>query len=227
MEDSTINESMVKVLSKKKRRNTGDYLIVASFILLLALLVWLIILYNSLVTLRQNVVTARYQIDSSVQYRENLFPLLVEAVAIFVGHEDHVFGYTSDKRTEIVKPPAKEEIQELIETARSDWRGALARILAWAENYPDLKTSESFQTMMLKMSEVEEEIYQKRVAYNDEVNIYTTAIRTFPKNTIATLLGFDRTPYYSVAGKSEWQLRGDGKWSQNYGFGRGKDATAE
>ena len=213
MEESTVNQSMVRVLSQRNYRLAGVYLIVASSVLLLLVVsVWLIGLYNSLVTLGQDVITAQYQIDSSVQYRENLFPLLVEAVARFVSHEDHIFDYTSDKRAETLRPtpPTRQEIEQLVKNARSDWQGALAKIMAWAENYPDLKTSDSFQTMMLKMSEVEQEIYDKRLAYNDAVNIYTTAIRMFPKNTIAVLLGFGRKPYYEIAGESEWQIGSDG-----------------
>jgi len=209
---------MVRVLSRRKHWRPGVYLIIASSILLLVVMVWAIGLYNSLVGLRQDVITAKYQIDSSVQYRENLFPLLVEAVATFVSHEDHIFDYTSDKRAETLRPtpPTRQEIEQLVKSARSDWQGALAKIMAWAENYPDLKTSDSFQTMMSKMSDVEQEIYDKRVAYNDVVNIYTTAIRTFPKNTLAFLLGFDREPYYEIAGESEWQIGSNG-FAQNPG----------
>ena len=213
MEAGTVNESMVRALSQRRKRcRVGVYLTIACSIILLAVVAWMIGLYNSLITLRQDVITAKYQIDSSVQYRENLFPLLVETVARFVSHEDRVFDYTSDKRAETIGPtrPTKQELAELVKNAQSDWQGALAKIIAWAENYPELKTSESFQTMMLKMSEVEQEIYAMRVAYNDAVNIYTTAIRTFPKNTLAVLLGFERTPYYEIAGESEWQIGSDG-----------------
>ena len=211
MEAGTVNETMVKVLSQRNRRSLGVYLTIACAVLLsVVFLIWLIYVYNSLVRLRQDVITANFQIDTSEQYRENLFPLLVEAVAMFVGHEDRVFDYTSDKRAETIKPPTRQEIDEVVKNARSDWEGALAKIMAWAENYPDLKTSDSFQVMMSKMSEVEQEIYDKRVAYNDAVNIYTTAIRTFPKNSVGFLLGFDKEPYYEIAGESEWQIGNDG-----------------
>jgi len=213
MEVGTVNESMVRALSQRRKRcRVGVYLIIACSILLLVVLVWLTGLYNSLVILGQDVITAKYQIDSSEQYRENLFPLLVEAVVKFVGHEDRVFDYTSDKRAEIIGPtrPTKQEIEQLIKDAQSDWQSALAKIMAWAENYPELKTSESFQTMMKKMSEVEQEIYDNRLAYNDAVNIYTTAIRSFPKNTVAVLLGFEKEPYYEVTGESEWQIANEG-----------------
>ncbi|MFC1734924.1 LemA family protein [Candidatus Hydrogenedentota bacterium] len=208
MADGTINESMVKVLSRRKRRRPTFYLAIGSGVLLVFLIAWFIGLYNSLVVLRQDAITARYQVDNSIQYRENLFPLLLEAVARFASHEDHIFDYTSDKRAETLKPqpPTREEIEAVVQGARSDWAAALSKIMAWAENYPDLKTSESFQMMMSKMSDVEQEIYEKRVAYNDAVNIYTSAIRAFPKNTLAYLLGFDKEPYYEISGKSEWRI---------------------
>ena len=219
MAESTVNQAMVDVLSQRKNSRSGVFLMIVAFVLLLVVVAWLITRYNLLVALGQEVITANYQIDSSVQYRENLFPVLVEAVATFVSHEDHIFDYASNKRAETLgpAPPTKQEIEALVRNARSDWQGALGKIMAWAENYPDLKTSDSFQMMMSNMSKVEQEIYDKRLAYNDAVNMYTTAIRTFPTNTIAFLLGFDREPYYEIAGEPEWQVGNSGGSVQHGG----------
>jgi len=209
MVEASINESAIRALAKQRRRRTGyRVLILSAGIGLLVLAVLFIRYYNVLVTLRQDAITARYQIDSAVQYRENLFPLLVEAVATFVSHEDDIFNYTNDKRAESLRRPAptRQEIQELVNRVRTDWEGALTTIMAWAEQYPDLKTSESFQTMMETMSAVEQEIYEKRLAYNDMVNGYTTRIRTFPTNTLAFLLRFETSPYYETPGESEWRI---------------------
>ena len=210
MAEATVNKSMVRVLSMRGRRWPAVCLIAVSCIVPILMLAGVTYYYNSFVALRQDVNAANYQIDSAVQLRANLFPLLVEAVVRFVSHEDRVFDHTSDARTESMGHPTRKEVEDLIQKARTDWRGALPRIMAWAENYPDLKTSESFQLMMSQMSEVEKEIYERRVAYNDAVNIYTTALRSFPRNTVALVFRFEMMPYYQIDGESEWRIaRGD------------------
>lgn len=213
MVEVTINESAVRALSRQRRRQTGyRVMIISSGLVLLVLVAALIRYYNLLVAVEQDALTAKSQIDNAVQYRENLFPLLVEAVATFVSHEDHIFDYTNDRRAESLKPqpPTKQEIEDLVKSARTDWQGALTKIMAWAEQYPDLKTSDSFRTMMEKMSKVEQEIYERRLTCNQMVNRYTTVVRTFPENAVAFLLRFGDQSYCEVPGESEWRIDRDG-----------------
>lgn len=209
MAEETVNKSMVKVLSRRRPRWRAILALLVSCIVLLGLMVLLAYYYNSLVALRQDVRAARYQVDSAEQFRTNLFPELVEAVTTFVSHEDRVFDYTSDSRTQSVSRPSREEIEDLVKRSKTDWQDALSKIIAWAENYPELKTSDSFQTMMSKMAEVENEIFERRVAYNDAVNIYTTTCRSFPTNGVAFMFGFEVVPYYEVSGKPEWLMEKD------------------
>lgn len=209
MAEDTVNKSMVKVLARRRHRWRAIWVLLVSSIVLLGLMVLLAWYYNSLVALRQDVRAARYQVYSAEQFRTNLFPDLVEAVVRFVSHEDRVFDYTSDSRTQSIKPPSRKEIEDLVKGAKADWQAALSKIIAWSESYPELKTSESFQMMMSKMADVEKEIFERRVAYNDAVNIYTTTCRSFPSNSVAFVFGFETVPYYEVSGKPEWLMEKD------------------
>lgn len=199
---------MVKVLSQRKPGKWRIFLLAGSFVLLLVVFAGLVRYYNALVVLRQNAITARRQIENAEQYRENMFPLLVEAVVMFVSHEDDVFNYASDKRVDSLRQPRpdKAEIEALAQDVKTDWRAALSKVMAWAENYPDIKTSECFQAMMEKMTEIEREVYDKRVANNEAVNTYVISIRKFPSNTLAFVLGFEAEPYYEIHGELEWRM---------------------
>ena len=208
MERSTVSESMVGLLEQRTRINPAVYILMIMFPLWVILLIYVAIWYNHMVFLYQEMTTGMAQIEVAVQYRENLFPLLVEATARFVKHEDRVFDYTTDKRTDALRqaPPSQEEIEGVANMARSDWQTALGRIMAWAENYPDLKTSVTFQTMMTQMSQVEQEIATRRHTYNQASNVYVTAAHSFPTNVVSRIFGFVDSPYVKMSGESEWSF---------------------
>ena len=208
MEYGTINESMVGLLAQRTRVRPSVVILVITFPVYAILMIYVAIWYNHMTYLYQQMTTGKAQIDVAVQYRQNLFPLLVEATARFVKHEDRVFDYTTDKRTDALRQasPSQEEIEGVANMAKSDWQSALGRIMAWAENYPDLKTSVTFQTMMTQMSLVEQEVATRRHTYNQASNVYTTAAHSFPTNAVSRIFGFVDSDFVALSGESEWNF---------------------
>ncbi len=79
----------------------------------------------------------------------------------------------------------------------------LARLLAVAEQYPDLKLSNTCINLMTALIEIEKDLAQERIKYNDNVNIYTTNMAKFPINIYATLFGFKHKPYFEATGEAQ------------------------
>jgi len=178
-------------------------------------LIWLVILavlavighviyyYNRLTTFKYDVVNAEAKVDSAIQYRANLVPVLIKTVASFVAHEDDVFFRAVDarERSLTMAGPVSEELEK---AAKRPMEEILDKIMAIAEQYPDLKTSEPFQLLMKQVTEAEAEILKQRFDYNDKANIYTTAMSMFPGNLYAALFNFPTYKYFEGIRKSEW-----------------------
>jgi len=183
--------------------------------LLKKLVIWLVILavlavighviyyYNRLTTFKYDVVNAEAKVDSAIQYRANLVPVLIKSVASFVAHEDDVFFRAVDARERSLTM-AGQVSEELEKTAKRPMEEILDKIMAIAEQYPDLKTSEPFQLLMKQVTEAEAEILKQRFDYNDKANIYTTAMSMFPGNFYAALFNFPTYKYFEGIRKSEW-----------------------
>jgi len=179
------------------------------------LVIWLVILvvlavlghviyyYNRLTGLKYDVVNAEAKVDSAIQYRANLVPLLIKSVSIFVDHEDNVFIRAVDARERSLTM-AGQVSKELEKAAGRPMEEILDRIMAIAEQYPDLKVSESFQLLMNQATAAEAEILKQRIEYNDTANIYTTAMSLFPGNFYAALFNFPNYKYFEGIRKSEW-----------------------
>ena len=191
----------------KKFRNK-KFWIVALILALFSLLVGVeIYYYNLFVNLQQDIQSIRGQIGSSFQMRENLVPVLTSAVTNFVKHEDNVFMHTTDTRANSISPRPTEEgtsgARASLPAFRGD-EGLLSRLLAIAEQYPDLKSSEPFQLLMSKIADAETTIWEKRIEYNSTVNRYNSVLTSFPGFMWGLLFRFRKEPYFEWAGKPEW-----------------------
>jgi LemA protein len=183
--------------------------------LLKRLMVWLIILavlavighviyyFNRLTTFQYDVLNAEAKVESAIQYRANLVPVLIKSVANFVAHEDDVFFRAVDARERSLTI-AGQVSKELEKAGDRPMEEILDKIMAIAEQYPDLKTSEPFQLLMKQVTEAEAEILKQRIDYNDKANLYTTAMSMFPGNIYAALFSFPRYEYFQGSRKSEW-----------------------
>jgi len=198
--------------------------------LLKRLFIWLIILvvlavighviyyYNRLTTFKYDVVNAEAKVQSAIQYRANLVPVLIKSVTSFVDHEDDVFFRAVDARERSLTT-ARQVSEELGKAAERPMEEILDKIMAIAEQYPDLKTSEPFQLLMKQVTEAEAEILKQRIDYNDKANFYTTAMSMFPGNIYAALFSFPRYEYFEGSRKSEWP-KSVSPWQENVADGK-------
>lgn len=152
------------------------------------IVLFIILVYNGLVSLKNQAKNAFAQIDVQLKRRNDLIPNLVEAVKGYMKHERGVF-------TEITKARAGVMSAKSIEgkaKASGELSNALKSFFAVAENYPKLKASENFLQLQEEISGTENKIAYSRQYYNDVVMVYNTRIQVFPQNLIAKILKFDR-----------------------------------
>ena len=154
-------------------------------ILIIAVLLFLFIisLYNKLVTSRQKVKNAWSQIDVQLQRRFDLIPNLVETVKGYMGHEE---GVLTELRTSWANAKSVSEKAEL----DNELSGTLKTIMAVSENYPDLKANQNFSELQEELRSTENKISYSRQFYNDAVTMYNTRLETFPSNLVASVFNF-------------------------------------
>lgn len=162
---------------------------------LLAVLGWLTGTYNNLITQRNNVDNALAKIDSAYQRRFDLVPNLVESVKGAQAQEQKVFGDLAAARAQYSGAATPEQRLQ----AAGQYESALSRLLVVVENYPDLKSNETVQNLMVQLEGTENRIKVERDNYSDAVTQYNTAIQRFPRNIVANMFGFDKRDVYQAA----------------------------
>ncbi len=166
----------------------------------LALLVLaLILIYNSLVTLRARIENAWSQIDVQLKRRYDLIPNLVETVKGYARHERQTFEMVTKARSALVSARSVHDNSE----ADNMLTGALKSLFAVAEAYPALRASENFRHLQEELAGTESKIAFARQFYNDNVMEYNTKIQTFPSNLVASAFGFNTPREYFAADNEE------------------------
>lgn len=196
----------------KRLKLLQKFLIIAIVVVIVSVIAHVIYYFNYLTNLNFDLLTAKSKVESAMQYRANLVPLLIESVVSFVEHEDNVFNYVVDGRERSIGSgrASLKQLKESLKTLGTaenfkSMDQIMDKIIAFAEQYPDLKTSEPFQLLMTKASDTELEIYNKRVEMTDIVNLYTTSVTMFPGNFYANVLfNFPDYEYFKGSLSSEW-----------------------
>lgn len=160
------------------------------------LVLYVIIIFNSLVTLRNRVKNSWAQIDVQLKRRYDLIPNLVDTVKGYMKHEKGVLTEVTKMRASLVSGSMKEKAE-----ASNKITEALKSIFAVAENYPDLKASENFKMLQEELSGTESKIAYARQFYNDTVMKFNTRIQKFPAMIFANMLGFKEQESFEAAGK--------------------------
>src|SRR5262250_1326611 len=141
--------------------------------------------YNKFVSQEEAVKAQWAQVENELQRRNDLIPNLVETVKGYASHEEGVFKDIADSRAKLLSARSPEETMQ----AANQQTSALGRLLAVAENYPNLKANEQFNRLMDELSGTENRIATERMRYNERIQEYNTATRRFPANLTAKLFG--------------------------------------
>jgi len=167
---------------------------------------WAASAYNSMVGEQENATTALANVQSAYQRRADLIPNLVETVKGYAAHEQGTFEAVVNARskaTQITLDPENMTPEKLkqFQEAQGELGAALGRLIAIQENYPDLKANENFRDLQVQLEGTENRINEARNKYNAVVQQYNVVIRSFPKNLLAGMFGFDKmTKFEAEAG---------------------------
>ena len=162
---------------------------------MILLVIYIVSLYNGLVTLRNRVKNAWSQIDVQLKRRTDLIPNLVETVKGYAGHEKNVFENVTKARSSLMNATTVQETAE----ANNQLTGTLKSLFAVAENYPELKASENFRELQQHLSDTEDKIAYSRQFYNDTVLMYNNKVQMFPSNLMANAFNFTEAEFFEVA----------------------------
>jgi len=163
-------------------------------VVLILLVLFTIITYNGLVVKRNRVRNSWAQIDVQLKKRFDLIPNLVETVKGYAKHEASTLEAVVKARNQYISAVSPEEMIK----ANTEMTGALSRLFALAESYPDLKANSNFMELQGELKDVEGKIAYSRQFYNDTVLMYNNAIQVFPANLIAGIFGFKEEPYFKA-----------------------------
>lgn len=157
-----------------------------AIIIIVLLIIWIISIYNGLVTSKQKVDNAWSQIDVQLQRRFDLIPNFVETVKGYASHESETFEKIAELRTSWANAGTVAEKANLDNQLSS----ALKTIMAVSENYPELKANQNFSELSEELRNTENKISFSRQFYNDTVTMYNEKLQIFPSNIIANMFNF-------------------------------------
>ena len=177
------------------------WIVVLGVLAIIAL--WAANVYNGFISAEEQVDAAWAQVENQYQRRSDLVPNLVATVKGYAAHEQETLEGVTDARaraTQITIDPANATPDQLAayQKAQGELSHALGRLLAVAENYPELKANENFRDLQAQLEGTENRIAIARQAFNEEARAYNTLIRRFPNNIVAGIAGFEKKPYFEA-----------------------------
>ncbi len=170
---------------------------------------WGMGVYNSLVRADEGVRSAWSQVESQYQRRADLIPNLVETVKGYASQEKTVLLGVTEARAKVSQITVTKEVLEdpeafsKFQAAQDQFSSAISRLLAVAENYPNLKSNENFLALQTQLEGTENRITVERQRFNTTVQDYNIRIRTFPASFIAGMTGFKEKQYFKAKEGSE------------------------
>jgi LemA protein len=175
-------------------------LVVVAILLVVGLLFGSILVsaYNRMVTEREAVDRSWAQVQNVLQRRGDLIPNLVETVKGYASHEREVFEQVAEARSRLAGAATPQEASQ----ANAGLSTALSRLLAIAENYPQLKANENFIRLQDELAGSENRIATERMRFNEQVRTYNTLIKRFPNNLIAGFFNFGEKEYFEASAEA-------------------------
>ena len=163
---------------------------------IVAIVLWVIMIYNGLVAMRQRVNQAFSDVDVQTKQRHDLIPNLVETVKGYASHERGTLEAVVQARNAAVTAQAGGVAAQA--AAENMLSGALRQLFALSEAYPDLKANQNFQQLQSELSDLENKIAAARRFFNNAVQEYNTGIQQFPAALFAASLGFTQKEFFDV-----------------------------
>jgi len=160
------------------------------------LVVWIIVIYNSLVAMRQRVNQAFADIDVQMKQRHDLIPNLVETVKGYAGHERNTLEAVIKARNSAIQAQSGGVAAQA--QAENVLSGTLRQLFALSEAYPDLKANQNFQQLQSELSDIENKLAAARRFFNNTVQEYNTGIQQFPAVLLAGPFGFAPKEFFDV-----------------------------
>lgn len=182
-------------------------------ILLIAIaliVVWIVLIYNRLVSLKNQYANGFAQIDVQLKRRYDLIPNLVDTAKKYMQHEQETLTQIIEARNKAVSTEAKvahnqddDKNMQAFMSAEATLTQSMGKLFALVENYPDLKANQTMQQLMEELTSTENKIGFARQAYNDNVMAYNTSLEVFPNNILANMFRFTPTVYFKVENEAE------------------------
>ena len=166
-------------------------------IVVAVLVIWVAVIYNSLVALRNRSKEAWSDIDVQLKRRYDLIPNLVETVKGYAGHERELFEKVTQARANALSAEKSGNPGQIAQ-AENMLSGTLKTLFAVSENYPQLRASENFQKLQDELADTENKIQAARRFYNGNVRDLNIKIESFPSNLIASLFGFQKMEFFEL-----------------------------
>ena len=186
-----------------KKSSVIIVLIVAAIVV-----VWGITGYNGLVSMDEGVQTKWADVETQYQRRADLIPNLVNTVKGYAAHESETLQAVVEARakaTSVNIDPTNMSAEQIanFQKAQDGVSSALGRLLVTVEKYPDLKANENFKELQAQLEGTENRISVARRDYNEAARKYNTTLRSFPKNILAGMFGFEKKAYFEAQEGSE------------------------
>jgi LemA protein len=178
---------------------SGAAVMVFILALIVFVAVFVVVVFNGLVRLRNQVKNAWSQIDVQLKRRHDLIPNLVETAKGYMTHErDTLENITKARNLATQASGVKDQAQ-----AESGLNNALSNFFLVVENYPDLKANQNFLALQEELTSTENKIGFSRQFYNDQVMHYNNRIEMFPSNIIAGMFNFERSEFFEIENEAE------------------------
>jgi len=166
-----------------------------------AVVVWGVLMYNRFVSLRNQTKDAWADIGVQLKRRYDLIPNLIETVKGYASHERETLDAVTDARakaTSLEIDPTNITAEQIQALGQADigLNSALGKLLAVAENYPDLKANQNFLELQRELSDTENKIQAARRFYNSNVKDLNTALEQFPGNLIGNMFAFETREFF-------------------------------
>ena len=173
--------------------STTGWIILA---VLVVIVLWVITVYNGLVSMRQRVSQAFADVDVQLRQRHDLIPNLVETVKGYAAHERGTLEAVIQARNSAVAAAGQGPAAQ--GAAENMLSGALRQLFALSESYPNLKADANFRQLQAELTDIENKIAAARRFFNNSVSEYNTGIQQFPAALFAGMLGFSQRPFFDL-----------------------------